>query len=96
MLNELIELILRRDRADTSRDKVKQRLQLVIAHDRIDISPKALEKMRMEILDVISRYVEVDAQGLDFSLDSTHRTTALIANFPIKRIRDEEEETDRK
>lgn len=91
MLTELLDRLFNRDNT-SSRTAVKQRLQLLLAHDRSDLSPQTLEAIRKEILQVISKYVEIDDDGLEFVLESDKRLSALVANFPIRRIRSEEEQ----
>ena len=84
-LRDFINRLLGRQPASAT--MAKQRLQLVLAHDRSDLNPELLEKMRSEILEVVSRYVEIDVEGGDVSLETEDRVTALVANLPIKRAR---------
>jgi cell division topological specificity factor len=65
----------------------RERLQLVLAHDRSDLNPELLEQMRREILEVVQRYVEIDIDSCDVSLETEDRVTALLANLPIRRTR---------
>ena len=71
-------------RKPKSANQAKERLKLVLIHDRTDLSPQAVESMKNELLQVISRYIEIDPSAVRISLNQDGREQRLVADIPIK------------
>lgn len=79
-----------------SGDIAKDRLKLLLVSDRATCSPDVMEAIKNDIIAVISKYMEIDSEGLDIQITQTDSelndgTTvpALFANIPIKELRHE-------
>lgn len=80
-------------RKKSSGNVAKDRLKLVLVSDRANCSPEIMEQMKNDIITVISKYVEIDVDGLDIKITQTESegnngaVPALFANIPIKDLR---------
>jgi len=72
---------------DGSKNDAYNRLKLVLMHDRTQISPDVLSKMRDELVQVISKYVDIDREALELNLETESNTIALVANIPVMRMK---------
>ena len=70
-------------RKPTSRDIAKNRLQLVLVQDRVNLSPEKMNQLKDELIQLISKYVEIDHEGIDISLTKAGRRSRLTANIPV-------------
>ena len=70
-----------------SGQKAKDRLRIVLIHDRTDISPQLLDNLRDEIVTVLTKYMDIDKQKIEIDLDRDENSTALVANIPVLRIK---------
>lgn len=68
----------------TSANAAKERLQLVLIHDRTDLSPRVMEDMRDEIIEVISRHIDVDKSAVQIKVQQDGREQYLLAEIPIQ------------
>lgn len=80
---------------EESKTTAKERLHLVLAQDRANISADFLEMMKQEILEVIKKYIDIDEKAIDVRLtnkegeDGAMGAPALYANIPIITIKNE-------
>ncbi len=71
----------------TSREAAKQRLQLVLVHDRNQIEPGMLEVIKDEIIAVISKHIEIDRAGVQVNFTESERESKLVADIPLSSKR---------
>ena len=80
-------------RKKSSGDVAKDRLKLLLISDRANCSPAIMELIKNDIIKVISKYMEIDCDGLDIQITQTEsegengRVPALCANIPIKDMK---------
>ncbi len=70
-------------REPTSREVAKNRLQLVLVQDRVNMSPHLLQTLKDELISVISKYVEIDAQNMEVTFTQNKRQSRLTADIPV-------------
>ena len=76
---------------ETSRNTASNRLKLVLMQDRSNLDGATMQKMREQLISVISKYIEIDTEALDLNLEGDGEEIALMLNIPVIRARTPEE-----
>lgn len=70
-----------------SKEIAKERLRLVLVHDRINFSPQVMDILKEDMVRVISNYMEVNEKDMEINLTQTKSSVALVASVPISRMK---------
>ena len=62
----------------------KERLQLVLIHDRTDLTPAVMEALKNELIAVISKHIEIDPESVQINISNEGREQRLVADIPLK------------
>ena len=76
---------------DPSKSVAQNRLKLVLMQDRTNLTPKVLEQMRGEMIDLLSKYLEMDKDLLELNFEQEGDQVALMLSIPVIRAKDEDE-----
>lgn len=77
----------RETEVSTSKNTAKERLRLVLVHDRLDVSEGVMEQLREDLIATIGRYMDIDREALEVSLSREDGGVALVANIPVKGMK---------
>ena len=64
----------------------KERLRLVLMTDHLELAPEMIESMKRDLIEVISRYVQVDRDRIEVNFEQQDRALAMLANIPILSV----------
>src|SRR5580704_2660993 len=79
----MIEFFKNLFRAESSGATARERLRLVLLSDHLALAPDAVESLKNDLFEVITKYVEIDRANCDVSFEQRERTIAMLANIPI-------------
>ncbi len=69
-----------------SANSAKERLQLVLIHDRTDLTPVELESLKDDLIETISRHIEIDPSAVQINVAQDGRSQRLVADIPLKSV----------
>ncbi|WP_054692358.1 cell division topological specificity factor MinE [Syntrophomonas palmitatica] len=70
-----------------SKDIARERLRLVLVHDRSSVSPELLNALKEDLIKVIREYLDIDDEELVVNLENSEDSVALVASIPVKGFR---------
>ena len=74
-----------------AKDVARNRLRVVLMQDRTNLTPELLQRMRRELVELLSKYVEMDKDALELNFDQEGDQMALMLSIPVIRAKDEAE-----
>ncbi len=83
---EIISRLFGRE-SQTSKEIAKERLRLVLVHDRALISPEILNALKEDMIKVIQKYMDIDVESLLVDIENEQDAVALVANIPIRGLK---------
>ena len=76
---------------ETAKDVACNRLKFVLMQDRTNLTPELMDRMRNELIDLLSKYVEMDKEALELGFEQEGTQMALMLSIPVVRAKDEAE-----
>jgi cell division topological specificity factor len=69
-----------------SANSAKERLQLVLIHDRTDLTPAELDSLKDDLIETISRHIEIDPTAVTINVAHDGRSQRLVADIPLRSV----------
>lgn len=89
--NKVMGFFRRTDEEETAKDTACNRLRVVLMQDRTNLNPQLLERMRKELIELLSKYVEMDKEALELNFEQEGEQMALMLSIPVLRAKSEED-----
>lgn len=89
LYNKLLGFFRQAEEEESAKDVACNRLRVVLMQDRTNLTPQLLEKMRGELVELLSKYLEMDKEALELNLDQEGEQMALMLSIPVIRAKDE-------
>ena len=77
--------------SDDTKVMAKSRLRTVLMQDRVGFSERAMQMLKDDLIESISRYLEIDEDSFDLSIDAKENATILNLSIPVLRTKTDEE-----